>query len=62
MPPAPQGAIVLQTTPVSSACRSPDLGPCSRYKLLESVMGKYLLGWVLGVPVIVLVLVYLFFR
>jgi len=58
----PRDAIVLQATQVSSACRGPAIGPCSRYKLLESVMGKYLLGWVLGVPVIVLVLVYLFFR
>ena len=27
----------------------------------EDVMGKYLLAWLLGVPVFVLVLVYLFF-
>lgn len=27
----------------------------------ESVMGKYFLGWLLGVPVVVLVLVWFFF-
>jgi len=27
-----------------------------------SIMGKYVLGWLLGVPVIVLVIVYLFFN
>ena len=31
-------------------------------QLLERVMGKYLLGWVLGVPAIVLVIVYFFFN
>jgi hypothetical protein len=28
----------------------------------ENLMGKYLLGWVLGVPVVVLVIVYLVFH
>ena len=28
----------------------------------ETVMGKYLIGWVLGVPVIVLVVAYFFFH
>jgi hypothetical protein len=27
-----------------------------------SIMGKYLLGWILGVPVIVLVIIYLIFN
>jgi hypothetical protein len=27
-----------------------------------SVMGKYLVGWILGVPVIVLVIIYLIFN
>ncbi len=27
-----------------------------------SIMGKYLLGWLLGVPVIVLVIIYLIFN
>jgi hypothetical protein len=31
-------------------------------KLQETVMGKYLIGWVLGVPAIVLVVVYFFFH
>jgi len=30
--------------------------------LQETIMGKYLLAWLLGVPGIVLVLVYLFFH
>ena len=29
---------------------------------LELVMGKYVIGWILGVPAIVLVVVYFFFR
>ena len=28
----------------------------------ESIMGKYVLGWFLGVPVFVLVLLYFFFH
>ena len=33
-----------------------------RPRLQETVMGKYLIGWVLGVPVIVLVVAYFFFH
>ncbi len=29
---------------------------------MERVMGKYLIGWVLGIPAIVLVIAYFFFR
>ena len=29
---------------------------------METAMGKYLLGWVLGVPAIVLVVAYFFFH
>ncbi|MEO7150719.1 MAG: hypothetical protein ABIX46_03250 [Burkholderiaceae bacterium] len=28
----------------------------------EGVMGKYVLGWILGVPAIVLIVLYFFFR
>ena len=28
----------------------------------ENVMGKYFLGWLLGVPAVVLVVLYFFFR
>jgi hypothetical protein len=28
----------------------------------RNLMGKYLIGWLLGVPVIVLVIIYLFFN
>lgn len=31
-------------------------------QLLECDMGKYVIGWLLGVPAIVLVVVYFFFR
>ena len=36
--------------------------PCTlnRYRLKEQLMGKYFLGWILGVPAIVLVLIYVF--
>ncbi|MDB5763163.1 MAG: hypothetical protein JWQ21_2158 [Herminiimonas sp.] len=30
--------------------------------LKENTMGKYLIGWILGVPAIVLLLVYFFFH
>lgn len=30
--------------------------------LRGSIMGKYVLGWILGVPVIVLVIIYLIFN
>ena len=33
-----------------------------RINLKETQMGKYVLGWFLGVPVIVLVLLYFFFH
>ncbi len=32
------------------------------HPLLENIMGKYFLAWLLGVPGIVLLLVYLFFH
>lgn len=32
------------------------------HKLLENVVGKYFIGWLLGVPVFVLVIAYIFFR
>jgi hypothetical protein len=38
-------------TPVDLACGS---------QLLENIMGKYVLGWLLGIPAIVLVVVYFF--
>jgi hypothetical protein len=38
-------------TPVDLACGS---------RLLENIMGKYVLGWLLGIPAIVLVVVYFF--
>jgi hypothetical protein len=29
---------------------------------LENIMGKYVIGWLLGIPAIVLVILYFFFR
>jgi hypothetical protein len=37
----------------------PDQGS---HQLSETRMGKYFIGWLLGVPAIVLVLLYLFFH
>ncbi len=31
-------------------------------RLREAIMGKYFLGWLLGVPAVVLVVLYFFFR
>jgi hypothetical protein len=33
-----------------------------RHHSRRATMGKYFLGWLLGVPVVVLVLIYLFFH
>ena len=38
-------------TPVDLACGS---------QLLENIMGKYVLGWLLGIPAVVLVVIYFF--
>ena len=51
---------------ISTSCRlAPSLlsirGRRKR-ELQESVMGKYFVGWLLGIPLAVLVLVWLFFR
>ncbi|MDB5727939.1 MAG: hypothetical protein JWQ00_1144 [Noviherbaspirillum sp.] len=32
------------------------------YHFMEEIMGKYFIAWLLGVPAIVLVLLYFFFR
>ena len=39
-----------------------DFNTMGALKLMEIAMGKYLLGWVLGVPAIVLVVAYFFFH
>jgi hypothetical protein len=36
--------------------------PCLTQRLQELTMGKYFLAWLLGVPGIVLLLIYLFFH
>ena len=42
-------------------CHPHTVGQLSKYYCLkEQAMGKYFLGWILGVPVIVLVAIYLF--
>jgi hypothetical protein len=43
-----------------AGCLSPILEPPQPHQ--ETIMGKYLLAWLLGVPGIVLLLVYLFFN
>jgi hypothetical protein len=42
-----------------SSCAA--VNPTGVAELKESVMGKFFLGWLLGVPLFVLVLVWLFF-
>ncbi len=39
-----------------------DRAPLTTSSALETDMGKYVLGWILGVPAIVLVILYLFFH
>jgi hypothetical protein len=55
---------VLRRRPASSAPRADVARRCSvhRHFLRESSMGKYFLAWLLGVPGVVLLLVYLFFH
>lgn len=37
------------------------MASCNRYDIgTEAIMGKYFLAWIMGVPAIVLVLIYLF--
>jgi hypothetical protein len=53
--------------PVSSVSRCALLAPppspvFSAINKGASIVGKYILGWILGVPVVVLVLIYLFFH
>ena len=42
--------------------RQPDLAPRRRSVQGDIIMGKYLVGWLLGVPVFVLVILYFFFH
>jgi hypothetical protein len=44
--------------PASPKCS----GRYARTRLQELNMGKYVIGWLLGVPAIVLVVLYLFFH
>jgi hypothetical protein len=37
-------------------------GTLGAYPIGASIMGKYLLGWILGVPVFVLVIIYILFN
>jgi hypothetical protein len=53
--------------PVSSPSRCALLSPAPSplFSVINkgaSIVGKYILGWILGVPVVVLVLIYLFFH
>ena len=43
--------------------RSPQPGTMEPYRqhIEENIMGKYLIAWLLGVPAVVLVLIYLIF-
>lgn len=43
-------------------CRVHRLPVMVIHQLLETDMGKYFIGWLLGVPAIVLVLLYILFR
>lgn len=44
------------------ACRAPAVYGLGRVVAKEQTMGKYFLAWLLGVPAIVLVLIYFFFN
>lgn len=56
--------LFLRQRRASSATRTPAGRPMLSlpHPLLENIMGKYFLAWLLGVPGIVLLLVYLFFH
>jgi len=45
------------------ACAQGTMEPYSSHNIERStIMGKYFLAWILGVPAIVLVLIYMFFH
>jgi hypothetical protein len=48
--------------PRSHSCRGNGVGNTYVHQKGTLDMGKYVLGWILGVPVLVLVLFYLFFH
>lgn len=60
---AGHGGVVLQ--PIAAPSGSPPRCraiSCEYHYFWRSVMGKYLVGWVLGIPAVVLVIAYLFFN
>lgn len=59
----PLPGVLRQRRALSAVAHPAIHGSWSRPQpVLETIMGKYLLAWLLGVPGIVLVLVYLFFH
>jgi bacteriorhodopsin len=48
--------------PAHTAGLQPHLSCSRRPSTKEHIMGKYFIGWLLGVPVVVLVLAYLVFH
>lgn len=49
--------------PCRSISNSPGDGKCGSHATNGAlIMGKYFLGWILGVPVIVLVIIYMLFN
>jgi hypothetical protein len=57
-PPLFGGSCQLQALPTPSAMRI----PCDINLSGASIMGKYVLGWFMGVPIVVLVIIYLIFN
>ena len=64
-PPSAHVGTVLPRIAPSAACgRRPALLRSSYFNITDTefIMGKYFLAWLLGVPGIVLVLIYMFFH
>jgi hypothetical protein len=63
-PLSPQEVLLLQRFAVTPGYvpAEGDLRCALHQSQKEIIMGKYVLGWILGVPAIVLVVVYFFFR
>ena len=60
---APRRRLFITPGKVSLHERLPVQAPPRRHTLQgDIVMGKYLVGWLLGVPVFVLVILYFFFH
>jgi hypothetical protein len=56
------GPLLRSNPPFADSAACPDSASYAQVTFLETAMGKYVLAWLLGVPALVLVVIYLFFH